>query len=338
MKKLLFLILMSLSITAIAEQKNISLGELDWPLDRPAASFNFDGVTAPALDIHANISDLDLLVSSTGNWRQLLVESFELIYLPKNTHVNSWMFTTSPPGGLNQIIQSDFSYGNIHFNQRPGIVVGPKRLMVSLCDAGVTQCDERAFLRDFGSVLVTSASNTSVTSIWDLAKPDVCFVTSGELTEPGSYGRYKRTLQAMAELERGPDAAQELVDAVYAKDRGGRIMHRDTVTEMARDNSCAALLFYHIYKQADTDFPGTLKAFTLGGAPSFLEPAPGNIRGTQWHVKIDPEYPLYTTDIYDWINKYTRIKIQQDNAFHFLQMLDSQTFTDMMPGFWVERP
>ncbi len=337
MKALLLLLAIMATSMAQAEQVKITLGELNWPLDEPAASFNFDGTTAPALDIHATITDLDLLVSSTGNWRGLLGASINQLLLP-DSGIKSIMHTTSPPGGMAQIISSDFSYGNIHFKQRPGVVVGPKKLMKSLCNGGATFCDERPFLRDYGSVLVTSIGNTSVKSIWDLAKPGICFATSGELTEPGSYGRYKRTLFAMAKLERGEEAAQELVDTVYASDRGGRIMHRDVVTELLRDDNCAALLFYHIYMQAEADLPGRLQAFILGGAVDYINPAVGNIRGTQYRVKIVPNYDFGNVDIYDWIRSYRRLITQLHNADEFIEMLDSDEFTNMMPGYWVERP
>jgi len=333
MKKILLTLALLLPIIANAGQTLITLGEPDWPLDEPKATFNFDGVTAPALDIHANISDLDLLVSSTGNWRGALNAAVRGIYLPANQKVKSWMYTTSPPGAAPQITETDFSYGNIHFKQRPIVAIGPKRLMDRLCELGFTHCDAQPFLKDFGSVLVVPADNTSVTSIWDLAKPGVCYATSGELREAGSFSRYKRTLFAMAELERGTAAAQALVDTVYSKDRGGIIMHRDVPYSMINDG-CASLLFYHIYKQADADLPGKFRAYPLGGATDFLSPAEGNIQGTQWRVMVEQNID-WTQYVLPQIKRAAEI---HKNGHRFIMMLDSQAFTDIMPDFWVQRP
>lgn len=114
---------------------------LEWPADSGKNEPSLSEPTANLYnDLHAEISQSDMVLTTAGNYHMALKELREM-YLMKFTPddpLRNWYYTTSPPVAKQQIVSAFIQFGNVTMRCRPHIAVGPKQLIDSLVDASLT--------------------------------------------------------------------------------------------------------------------------------------------------------------------------------------------------------
>jgi len=111
---------------------------LDWPADGGYQEPSLGEPTANLVnDLHAGISQCDMVLTTAGNYHTALKELWDLYLMkfPADDPLRNWYYTTSPPIAKQQITNSLVQFGNVKARCRPQIAVGPKALVDSLVSA-----------------------------------------------------------------------------------------------------------------------------------------------------------------------------------------------------------
>jgi uncharacterized protein (DUF1330 family) len=306
---------------------------LNWPEDLPVVQPDITEPTTNLLsDLHANVAECDIALSSPGNFHMALSAMWHQVYLPSVTvlGIKNWFFTTSPPISADQIANEHVGVGNFRSSCRPQVAIGNKAVMDDLAVRGYTDGAPVAIIRNRGNVLLVKNGNPKmITGIWDLERADVRVAFPNQETEPSSFSNYSNSLYNMAVNERGTAAADALYNsvfnntAVYGKWLNGyRIHHREVPWSVSIGHADVALLFYHTARHAARTFPRRFDIIPLGGTPDNPQPVAGNAVVTLYAVRITGA----------WTQK------QYDARERLMSALTSSAFTTILQQHGLERP
>jgi hypothetical protein len=309
---------------------------LDWPVDGGTREPSLSEPTANlTYDLHAGISQCDMVLTTAGNYHMALKDLWDL-YLtkfPAGDPLRNWCYTTSPPVAKQQIANNLVQFGNVTILCRPQIAVGPKRLIDSLVDAGLTAGGPLPISKTRGNVLLVKEGNPEkISTIWDLGRSDIRVVTPNPLSEAGSFTLYANSIFGIAKKDKHPPpnvTAEDLFNAVFnnaaAAEKwlsGKRIHHREVPWSIAYGKADAAVIFYHLALHAKTTFPDLFDIVSLGGTPEDPKPAPGNCTETLYAIRIEG----------DWSGK------QYDAMEKLMGLFQSHEFTSILGEYGLDRP
>lgn len=306
---------------------------LNWPEDLPARQPDLTEPTTNLLsDLHANVADCDMVLSSPGNFHMALHDLWFDVYLPSVTDLNlkNWFFTTSPPISPDQITNQHVGLGNFRSSCRPQVAIGNQTVMDDLAVRGYTDGTPVAIIRNRGNVLLVKKGNPKlITGIWDLERDDVRVAFPNQDRESSSFDNYRNSLYNMAVNERGTAAADTLYNAVFNNTtvygkwlNGYRIHHREVPWSVSIGHADAAILFYHTALYAVRTFPKRFEIVPLGGTPDNPQPVTGNAVATNYAVRIAGT----------WTPK------QYEARERLMSALQSSEFTAILQRHGLERP
>src|SRR5208337_2458410 len=170
---------------------------LDWPADKGTVIPNLNDPTSNILhDLHGSISSCDLILSTEGNYHPALLDIWP-VFLDKfkDTQLQNWFYTTSPPVSNEQIKHHVLGLGNLRISCIPSVVVASKNTIDKLADSGYSEGHAYALYEDRGAVILVKKGNPKrIRSLWDLARRDVKLVTPNPELEPGAFENYLSTM------------------------------------------------------------------------------------------------------------------------------------------------
>lgn len=278
---------------------------LDWPRDVPAPTPDLTEPTNNRLaDLHGEIQDcsnMDLVLSTAGNYHMALRDLFRDVLLP-GSDIENWYYTTSPPIAVDQIASSVVGFGNLELGCRPMVAVGPRALVDALAARtypdGTTYAEGpavRVFNNRGNVILVRRGNPRQIRDVWDLGRPDVTVVTPHPCLETGTFQNYSGTIYNVAANDpagHGGWTAERLFDSIFSSRRpgkwliGARIHHREVPWAIAYGQADAGVIFYHLALDAVRNFPDTFEIVPLGGTVESPQPLPGNQVGAHFAVRI----------------------------------------------------
>ncbi|MDA8172884.1 MAG: substrate-binding domain-containing protein [Nitrospiraceae bacterium] len=284
---------------------------LDWPSERGGQEPSLGEPTANLVnDLHAGISQCDMVLSTSGNYHMALGELWDL-YLkgfPADAPLRNWLYTTSPPIAKLQITNGLVRFGNFLASCRPQVAVGPEGLIDSLAAAGFTTGGVLRICRSRGNVILVGKGNPKgIFTPWDLGRRGVRLMTPNPATEAGSFRLYASSIYHIALCDKvsrpqGMTAkdltAKSLFDAIFNGAGGGprkwlcgrRIHHREIPWSIAYGKADAGVIFYHLARHAKAVFPDLFDVVPLGGTAEEPAPLPGNHSETLYAVRIKGDW------------------------------------------------
>lgn len=291
-------------------------------------------------DFHGEISGLDLLVSTAGNFNRYLNAFMRQVYLTANPQVKSYMWSTSPPVSIQQIDNGGrLAVGNVEFKGVPHIVMGPNGIMNTMISRGYNDGAASSILQNNGNVLLVKKGNPgNISDIRDLIGRRV--IVSSRL-EGGSYGNYNTSIwnivfwqerNAGASLEAACDEASKVFNKIMNPNNaakiveGNRIMHRDTPQAVADGVADAGFLFYHLAQTAVEANPDLFDIVPLGGTVAMPQPLLGNRVATMRAIKINAATGGFSAQ--ELTNR--------DNFFNLIT--DTAARETLLNQYWVNVP
>jgi hypothetical protein len=310
---------------------------LDWPVDKGNQEPSLSDPTANLVnDLHAEISQCDMVLTTAGNYHMALKELWDL-YLkkfPADDPLHNWYYTTSPPIAKQQITNGLVQFGNVTARCCPQIAVGPKKHIDSLSHAGCSMGDAVSISGTRGNVILVKKGNPKhVSTIWNLGRNDIRVITPNPSLEAGSFALYVNSIYDMAKYDQNPPSgmtAKDLFDTIFngaSSDpqkwlSGKRIHHREIPWSIAYGKADAAVIFYHLALHAVNTFPALFDIISLGGTPTQPKPAPGNHTEILYGVRIKG----------NWTEKQ-RIAMEK-----LMELLQSHEFTSILEKYGLDRP
>jgi len=280
---------------------------LDWLNDFKGTTPFLTEPTANQLnDLHGQIGQCDIVLSTTGNYHMALREIWQ-VYLTNNAKdldIKTWFYTTSPSISPQQITNKTVQFGNLNLNCVPQVAVGPKKLIKKLTDLKVIQGKPVKILKNYGNVILVKKGNPkNIKSVWDLGRTDVTLVTPNPEMEPGSFGNFSGSIYNIAKNDANPPVnmtAEKLFDSIFNSDQsncgagnkkcnwvsGKRIMHREQPWAVNSGAADAGLIFYHLALYFTRTFPDKFEIVLLGGTAEKPKPVKGNKVGVLQAVRI----------------------------------------------------
>ena len=276
---------------------------LQWPID-PGRGTTPNLTDQPAdrlYDLHGDIgacNGMGLVLSTEGNYNMALQAMWYHVFLPRYGRlVKTWYYTTSPPISVQQLANSNLTFGNLNLACHPEIAVASMRVMKKLEAAGDVQGKPRAIIQGRGNVLLVKAGNPKgIHSIWDLGRTDVRLMTPNPYLEPGAFLNYATSIYEIAKQDAHPPAgwtADRLFNAIFGAAApkgkwliGDRIHHRDEPQAVAYGGADVAVIMYQLGHYTMASFPHLLTIVPLGGTVSDPQPLPGNQVGMTYMAKI----------------------------------------------------
>lgn len=307
-----FAVMLSTSVAAyalppITEQPVIdSPKTLYWPSDSAPGNPDLTTPTANILnDLHGNVGQCDLVLSSEGNYHMALLELWKQYLADYPGDGVTRMYTTSPPISPGQI-SGGVSFGNLKVSCPPQLAVGSAQVMSKLQQMGAAEGQVTQLYSNYGAVILVKKGNPKhIQSVWDLGRPDVHLVTPNPTLESGAFTNYATSIYQIAALDPNPPAdmnADKLFNAIFnnpsndpASKRGdadvkwlagARIHHRDEPWSIAYGEADAGVILYHLAKYIKATFPDQFDIVPLGGTIDNPQPLPGNVTGKTFIVRI----------------------------------------------------
>jgi len=275
---------------------------LQWPDDQAKTQPNLTDQSGDRLyDLHgriANCKDMDLILSTEGNYNMALGEYWQKVFLKKYAaDIKSWYYTTSPPISYDQIKNTSLAIGNLDMACKPQLVVANKKTMKKLAAAGMLDGKPVPIKQTRGNVLLVKKGNPKhIKSIWDLGRSDVHLVTPNPWIERGAFSNYTKTFYHIAQKDPNPPKgwdADKLFAAVFgAKAKqgkwvyGDRIHHRDEPQSVAYGRADVAMIMYQLGHYTAMSFPDKFEIVPLGGSVDDPQPLPGSVIGTSFMAKV----------------------------------------------------
>ncbi len=311
---------------------------LDWPSDWGELGPSLGEPTANLVnDLHAGISQCEMVLTTSGNYHMALRELWDL-YLksfPPHDPLRNWLYTTSPPVAKPQIENGLVRFGNFVAFCRPQVAVGPMEIIDSLAAAGFAAGGALPVCESRGNVILVRKGNPKdIFTVWDLGRGGVRLITPNPASEAGSFRLYASSVYYIAGHDVAPPpgmTAGGLFDLIFNGAAGGRenkwlcgrrIHHREIPWSVAYGKADAAIIFYHLARQAKAVFPDLFDIVALGGTPEEPEPIPGNRTETLYAVRIKGE----------WSRR------QQDATEKLMELFQSRQFTDILKRHGLARP
>ncbi len=310
---------------------------LEWPADQGVREPSLSEPTANLVnDLHAEIHQCDMVLSTAGNYHMALKELWDL-YLakfPASDPLRNWFYTTSPPITKQQIASGLVQFGNVRVRCRPQVAVGPKGFIDSLANAGYTVGNAAAITKTRGNVVLVKKGNPkNILTIWDLGRNDVRVVTPNPVSEAGSFSLYVDSLYSMARSDPNPPprmTAEGLFNAIFNGASGDplkwlsgrRIHHREIPWSIAYGKADAGIIFFHLASYAKTIFPDLFDVISLGGTPAEPKPLPGNRTETLYAIRI----------------KGTWSDRQRSAMEKLMELFQSEEFSTILQKHGLDRP
>jgi len=320
---------------------------LEWPSDFPQSTPYLTEPTANRLsDLHGEVKDCDIVLSTAGNYHMGLKELWNDVYLKgyaNDLDIKTWYYTTSPPISPKQISNEIVQFGNLNMACKPQVAAGPGKLMKKLKKMGVTDGEPIKFLKNNGNVILVKKGNPkNIKSVWDLGRKDVTLVTPNPKLEAGSFGNFSGSVYNIAKNDKNPPkgmTADKLFDSIFNSNQAGcstkdgssnkcswvsgkRIMHREQPWAVYSGNADAGVIFYHLALYFTRAFPDKFEIVPLGGTVDKPQPLPGNKVGVLSVVKVKG----------DWNKKQ---KAAQEKLIEAFQ---SDEFTNILAKHGINRP
>jgi len=302
---------------------------LDWGTDRPHAPVDLSEPTSNRIhDIHSDVKNCDIVLSTSGNYHMALSEIWYGHFLKNNPRIRNWIYTTSPPVSFEHIQSGELSAGNWRTACRPDVAVGPGNLMDKLRSARLVKGEPIPFIQNQGNVLLVRAGNPKgIQSIWDLGRDDVRVVTSNPDSEPGSFGNYSNSIFNIAKNEGSESSANALFNRIFNNDikkwvSGHRIHHREVPQAILDGHADAGMMFYHLALYIRNRFPDKFDVVPLGGSVEAPMPLAGNKISTLYVARIKGR-------------AHFRSNILRENL---ISKLLSDDFTDILQKYGLTRP
>lgn len=320
---------------------------LEWPAEFEQAKPYLTEPTANRLaDLHGQVKDCDIVLSTAGNYHMALKELWNDVYLKdyvKDLDIKTWYYTTSPPISPPQISNEIVQFGNLNMGCKPQVAAGPGKLMKKLVKMGVTEGKPIKFLKNNGNVILVKKGNPkNIKTVWDLGRKDVTLVTPNPEMEPGSFGNFSGSIYNIAKKDANPPkgmTAEKLFNSIFNADQTGcstkqgddkrcswvsgkRIMHREQPWAVYSGNADAGFIFYHLALYFTRAFPDEFEIVPLGGTAEKPDPLPGNKVGVLSVVKIKG----------DWSEKQKAAQNKLVEAFQ------SDMFTKILASHGINRP
>lgn len=273
---------------------------LDWPADRGVVQPNLNDPDADTLnDLHGTISSCDMLFSTEGNYYPALHDIWP-IYLSKfkKEPLHNAFYTTSPPVFTPQAKNKMLEFGNLYVECPPQLAAGSMKAIKKLEAAGFADGTPIPFYRDRGDVILVKKGNPKhIKTVWDLARPDVHYVSPNPTLEPGAFTNYLNTIYGIAAHDPHPPKGMtptKLIDAIFNNSRhvphkwlaGARIHHRDVPWAIAHGRADAGVILYHLALYTTKTFPNEFEIVPLGGTVADPQPLPGSTTATRYLVRI----------------------------------------------------
>jgi len=275
---------------------------LQWPLDQARSKPELTDQSGDRLyDLHGRVSncrDMDLILSTEGNYNMALGEYWQKVFLKKNAaDIKSWYYTTSPPISLDQIKNTSMTIGNLDMACRPQVVIANKKTMAKLAAAGMLDGKPVAIKQTRGNVLLVKKGNPKhIKSIWDLGRKDVHVVTPNPWNERGAFTNYTKSIYHIAQKDPNPPkgwTADKLFAALFGANAkkgkwlyGDRIHHRDEPQAVAYGRADAAMIMYQLGHYTAVSFPDKFEIIPLGGSVEDPQPLPGSVIGTSFMARV----------------------------------------------------
>jgi len=302
---------------------------LDWGVDRPPSPIDLTEPTSNRInDIHSDVKDCDIVLSTSGNYHMALSEIWYDHFLKNNPRIGNWIYTTSPPVSFEHIQSGELSAGNWRTGCRPDVAVGPIKLMNKLQDARLVKGDPIPFIQNQGNVLLVRAGNPkNIQTIWDLGRDDVRVVTSNPDSEPGSFGNYSKSIFNIALNDDSEASADVLFNRVFNNNNnkwvaGHRIHHREVPQAIKDGHADAGMMFYHLALYIKNRFPNDFDIVPLGGSVESPQPMAGNKVGTLYIARIKGR------------TRFGSYKLRE----YLISKLLSDDFTDILHKHGLLRP
>lgn len=248
-------------------------------------------------DLHLQVNHceaFDLILSTSGNYHMALTEFWYDYFLPRYK-LSNWFFSTSPPIGVEQTVNSALSYSNVALLCSPHLAVGPKAVMEELQQKDLIEGEPIPLFTNKGNVLLVKKGNPKqIQSIWDLARPEVRVATSNPYTEAGSFGNYASSIYNIALQDKGEEKAKSLFQAIFGKESqkwvvGKRIHHREVPHLIYKNQADVSIVFYHLAQYFVKSFPDEFEIVPLGGSVDNPQPLLGNKVAKLFIVRIKNE-------------------------------------------------
>ena len=315
---------------------------LDWPADFPGAKSYLTEPTSNRLnDLHGEIGECDIVLSTAGNYHMALRELWQ-VYLNKyarDLDIKNWYYTTSPPIAPIQIANKNVQFGNLDMRCIPQVAVGPAKLIKKLTDMGVVEGKPVKILKNYGNVIIVKKGNPKhIKTVWDLGRPDVTLVTPNPKMESGSFGNFSGSIYEVAKHDPNPPAgmtAEKLFNSIFNSNQnncgteekckwvsGKRIMHREQPWAVANGEADAGFIFYHLALYFTQVFPDKFEIVPVGGTADKPEPLEGNKVAVLQAVRIKG----------NWSDKQLKAREQLMKAFQ------SDDFTTILEKHGIRRP
>ncbi len=309
---------------------------LDWPADREDKALSLSEPSANLInDLHAEISQCDMVLTTSGNYHMALKELWEL-YLarfPADDPLRNWCYTTSPPIAKQQITNGFVGFGNVVVSCRPQIAVAPEKVIGSLLHASLIVGNVVPVIKTRGNVLLVKKGNPKdIVNIWDLGRSDIRVATPNPSSEAGSFALYATSIYEIAKYDQSPPSgvtAKYLFDTIF-NGLGGphkwlsgkRIHHREIPWSIAYGKADAAVIFYHLALHVVTTFPALFDIVSLGGTPSEPKPIAGNHTETLYAARIKS----------NWTER------QRNATEKLMDLFQSKEFTSILDRHGLDRP
>ena len=306
---------------------------LDWPQEFPVTTPYLTEPTANRLhDLHGQVGNCDIVLSTAGNYHMALRELWQ-IYLTQyvsDLDIKTWFYTTSPPISPAQIKSNSVQFGNMSIHCRPQVAVGPKKLIDTLINQGITEGKAVPIVKNQGNVMLVRKGNPkNIKTVWDFGREDVVIVTPNPEMESGSFGNFSGSIYTIAANDANPPenmTAETLFNSIFnGKTKwvsGKRIMHREIPWAISASKADVGVIFYHLALYFTRQFPDKFEIVPLGGTAEEPQPVAGNKVGVLKAIRIQG----------DWNEKQLQAREKLMDA------LTSDTFTQILAKHGILRP
>jgi ABC-type molybdate transport system substrate-binding protein len=220
------------------------------------------------LDFHGNPQAADLIIFMAGNQYMVLPELVRA-YTEYNPYVKHVFYATTPPGVLiNAMASKRLVLGNfwldLHHTWPDLFLTGPRQQKI-LSQKGYAK-GYYLYSRNRGvGLLVKKGNPLHITSVQDLARPDVRVAISSPQREPASFESYGAVIKNQG--------GQETLDAILAKPstlHPLRVHHRENPQMIFDGRADVAPMFFHFGKYLTAVFPESFDFVVLPEAGNLI--------------------------------------------------------------------
>jgi hypothetical protein len=274
---------------------------LDWPYDGGLVQPNLNDPTSNTVhDLHARITDCDLVLSTEGNYHPALQEYWPIFLASFGDRpLANWVYSTSPPVVISQRKNGILQVGNVYVECPPSLAVANHSVVNALVAGRSVEGSPIPLYQDRGEVILVKKGNPkNIHTIWDLGRKDVRFVTPNPALESGAFTTYAAAIHGIARHTETPAegrTADGLFRALFADPDsaaqkwliGPRIHPRDVPWSIAHGRADASVIYYHLALYTKQSFPDLFDIVPLGGDEFDPRPLAGTPIGLRYVVALE---------------------------------------------------